>query len=115
MSRQTAAFLLLCFVQHCGFRRWARHISSSIELGGSCSFSWQSNRIRGGRLRSLSSEHPGLQPIEVDVDDRRRIERQDLRQSETADDGVAERLAKLRADPATQHHRYATKQRRHCG
>jgi len=63
----------------------------------------------------LSSEDPGLQPVKVDINDRRRIEGENLRKSQTPDDGVAERLAKLRADSATQHHRYATKQRRHRG
>ena len=35
--------------------------------------------------------------------------------SEAADDGVAERLAKLRANPGPQHHRHAAEQRRHRG
>src|ERR1700704_6682102 len=35
----------------------------------------------GGRLLPPLPEDPGLQPVEVDIDDRRRIERQNLRQS----------------------------------
>jgi len=44
-------------------------------------------------------EDPGPQPVEADIDDWRRVEGENLRQSEAADDGVAERLANLRADP----------------
>jgi hypothetical protein len=35
--------------------------------------------------------------IEVEIDDRRRIERQNLRQKEAADDGVTERLVNCTA------------------
>src|SRR5712672_1473638 len=72
--------------------------------------------MAGARLLLFSSsEDPALQPVEIDIDDRRRIESENLRQSEAADDGVTERLANLRADPRTYHHRHATKQRRHRG
>src|SRR5882724_2334001 len=67
------------------------------------------------RLLLLFPEDPGLQPVKIDIDDRRRIESENLRQCEAADDGVAERLAKLRSDSAAEHHRNATKQRRHRG
>jgi hypothetical protein len=40
------------------------------------------------RLLPLFSEQPGLQPVEVDIDDRRRIEGENLRQSEAADDNA---------------------------
>ena len=53
--------------------------------------------------------------IEVEIDDRRRIKREKLRYEQAADDGIAERLANLRADAGAQHHRHAAEQRRHRG
>jgi hypothetical protein len=64
-------------------------------------------------LRSSSPEYPRLQLVKVDVDNRRRIEGENLRQGEAADDGVAERLPNFRAAPRTHHHRHAAEQRRH--
>src|SRR3982074_327577 len=69
-------------------------------------------RMAGGRVL-LFAEQPGLQPVQVDVDNRRRIESENLRQGQTADDGVAERLAYLRADPGTHHHWHPTQEPRH--
>src|SRR6202023_1472159 len=54
---------------------------------------WRS--VAGGRLLPPLPEDPGLQPVEIDIDDRRRIERENLRQGQAADDGVTERLANL--------------------
>src|SRR6202165_1296008 len=71
--------------------------------------------VAGGRRLRLFSEQPGLQPVEIDVDNRRRIEGENLRQSEATADGVTERLANLRANARTDHHRHATEQRRHRG
>src|ERR1700757_3321830 len=68
----------------------------------------------GSRLL-LVSEQPALQPVEIDVNDRRRIEREDLRHRESTDDGVTERLADFRADPRTHHHRDSAEQCRHRG
>ena len=42
------------------------------------------------------------QAIEIEEDDGRGIERQELAQREPADDGVAERLADLRTRPSPQ-------------
>src|ERR1700730_13986258 len=98
-------------------RRLRRENSSigQISIGCRCpipgfgtSFGGQWLGVAGGRLLPLLPEDPGLQPVEVDIDDRRRVERQNLRQKQAADDGVAERLAKLRADPSAHHHRHAT-------
>ena len=47
---------------------------------------------------ALLPEQPALQPIETDIDNRRDIEREKLRQRETADDGVTKRLANFRSD-----------------
>jgi len=45
---------------------------------------------------SSPSHHPGRQAIEMDIDDRRCVEGQHLRNGETADNGVTKRLADLR-------------------
>jgi hypothetical protein len=52
--------------------------------------------LDGFLLRSFvlfAAAEPGLQAIEVKVDDGRRVEREHLAECETADHGVAERLA----------------------
>ena len=49
----------------------------------------------------LLTEQPALQLVEIDVDNRRRIEGENLRQGEAADDGIAARLPNFRADPRT--------------
>ena len=43
------------------------------------SFGGQWLGAAGGRSLLLSPEEPGLQPVEVDIDDRRRIEGENLR------------------------------------
>src|SRR5215471_10587294 len=60
-------------------------------------------------------KQPALQPIQVDIDNGRREEREYLRQSEPADNGVAEWLADLGADAGPEHHRDSTKQSCHRG
>src|SRR5262249_42781655 len=66
------------------------------------SFGRLRQRISGDRF-SLFPEHPGLQAIKVKIDDWRRIQGQDLRHGEAADDGVAERLANLGTDSGSYH------------
>src|SRR5260370_35145104 len=66
--------------------------------------------VSGGCLLLLLPEQPALQPVEVDIDNRCRIEREDLRQSEAADDGIAERLANPRPAPGPTHPRHPTEQ-----
>ena len=53
------------------------------------------------------------QLVEIDIDDRRREEGQHLRKEKSADDGIAERLADLRAGAGAEHQRHAAEQRRH--
>src|SRR5208282_4803347 len=96
-------------------RYYVHPCSESCIPGFGPSFGGQWLVVTRRRLLPPFSEDPGLQPVEIDVDDRRRIERENLRQGQTADDGITERLANLRADPRTHHHRYATEQRRHRG
>jgi hypothetical protein len=50
-----------------------------------------------GRFRARGSGGPRVQTIKVSEDDRRRIERQRLADDPPANDGVAKRLADLRA------------------
>src|SRR5258705_11651608 len=80
-------------------------------IGGGCdarSFGSLWLCVSGGCLLLLLPEQPALQPVEVDIDNRCRIERENLRQSEAPDDGAAGRLANLRADPRTPRHSPAT-------
>src|SRR2546422_3571821 len=53
------------------------------------------------------------QAIEIEEDDGRGIERQELTQRQPADDGVAERLAYLGAGSSAEHERHGAKHRRH--
>src|SRR6516164_1820551 len=70
-------------------------------------------------LRRLDAPTPStqglLQSVKVNVDDRRREQRQKLRQDQTTDDRVTERLADLRSGSGAEHERHATEQCRHCG
>ncbi len=53
------------------------------------------------------------EPLEIEIDDRRRIERQRLAERQTADDGQAQRSPQLRADAVTEHQRQRAEHRRH--
>src|SRR5262245_40524859 len=46
---------------------------------------------------AVAPPQPLLQPVEIEIDDRRRVEREQLAQREAADHGVAKRLAQLRS------------------
>src|SRR5262249_26228913 len=50
----------------------------------------------------LAAPEPDLHAVEIKINDRRGVERQQLAQRETADHGVAERLAQLRARAVTE-------------
>src|SRR6476620_7517982 len=69
--------------------------------------------LAGGCLLLSSPRNPTLQPVAVDINDRCRIEGQNLRHSEAADDGIADRMANLRTNAPTQYLRHGTEQRRH--
>jgi ABC-type multidrug transport system ATPase subunit len=58
---------------------------------------------------------PGLEPVEIEIDDRRGVERQDLAEREPSDHGIAERLAELGARAMAKHQRYAAEERGHGG
>src|SRR5262245_45640594 len=72
-------------------RWWRRSTARSrrIEL-----FCWNRHACFLALVRPIAPE-PGLQPSEIEIDDRRRVERQKLRQRQAADHGIAERLAEL--------------------
>jgi hypothetical protein len=50
---------------------------------------------------------------EIEIDHRRREQRQRLADDQAADHGIAERLAQLRAGAGAEHQRHAAEQRRH--
>src|SRR5262245_24385262 len=50
-------------------------------------------------VRLAFAPEPAVQPVEHEIDHRRRVERQELRDQEAADDGDAERPAQLGAWP----------------
>src|SRR6266700_3842231 len=70
-------------------------------------------RERSASRRLLILRQPARHPAEGEVDDRRRVERQELRDGEAADDGDAERLAQLGAGAALEGERQRAEQRRH--
>ena len=55
---------------------------------------WLRNIRRGAPARA--APQPAVQPIEQQIDHRRRVKREDLRHQQAADDGDAERAAQLR-------------------
>src|SRR5258708_28692193 len=63
------------------------------------------------RTRLVAPE-PDLHAVEIEIDHRRGVERQQLAQRETADHGVAERLAQLRSGAVTERERNAREHRR---
>src|SRR5262245_17762829 len=66
-----------------------------------------------GRAPAPVPEQPALEVVEVEIDHRRRIERQDLRQCQTSDNGIAEWLPYLRAHTRSHHHGYRAEHGRH--
>src|SRR6266851_6074348 len=85
---------------------WATNIGGALGTAANArSFGGRRLCVTGGRrlVLLLFPEQPALQAVEVDIDNRRRIKCENLRQSEAADDGVTERLANLRADARTHH------------
>src|SRR5215475_5369618 len=63
--------------------------------------------------RGLSSLTPVPGAIQIQIDHRGRIERQDLAQDQTAENGDAQRLAELTALPEADHQRQRAEQSRH--
>src|SRR5215472_12932731 len=55
------------------------------------------------------------EPAEIDVDHRRGVEGQELRQQQSADDGDAERAAQLRSSAGAKGERQTAEQSRHGG
>src|SRR6187549_168499 len=67
-------------------------------------------RRRGRRYSSRLHEAP-----EVGIDDRRQIQRDELRNEQAADDGEAQRLARLATGAEAECNRQRTEERRRCG
>ena len=49
----------------------------------------------GGRCCLLLTEQPDLQPVEIEINHRRSVQREDLRHCKATDNGIAERLPDL--------------------
>ena len=64
---------------------------------------------RGARRRAPAQ--PRAQPLHVEIDHRRGVEREQLAEQQAADDGDAERIAQLRAGAAFQRQRQRAEQR----
>src|SRR5262249_4694415 len=73
------------------------------------------DRARAGRCVSprLAFGEPRAEPVEVEINYGRCVKRQDLREHQTADDGVAQRLTELRTCAGADHQRHAAEQRGH--
>src|SRR6266851_2862633 len=77
----------------------------------------QTLRELGGRPLSMplqtvsQTADRASEPVEIEIDDRRRVERQHLRHQQTADNAVAEWLADFRAGAGPEHQRHAAQQR----
>src|ERR1700735_3708447 len=65
-------------------------------------------------VREFAS-HPALELVEVRIEDRRHVERDDLRECETADDSDAEWAARCAGGTNANGDRERAGQRRHCG
>src|ERR1700758_5483562 len=68
---------------------------------------------RDPRTVMAISAEPRVETVEVEEDDRRRIERQRLADDQAADDGVAERLPDLGSCAGAEHQRNPAEERRH--
>src|SRR5690242_21881988 len=68
-----------------------------------------------GRAPAPEPLAPEPEPIEVEIDHRGGIERQDLAHQQAPDDGNAERTAELAALAETEGKRHGAKERRHGG
>src|SRR5438477_12599610 len=71
-------------------------------------------RVRQGELglcRFGPAAEPGLQALHLQINDRRRVERQQLAQQQAADDGNAERVAQFRAGAGFERQRDRAEQR----
>src|SRR5438477_424760 len=94
-------------------------VSSAIErvLPPRASASRAGARGRDPRPEGADAgaREPQPEAVEIEVDDGRRVERQQLAHEEAADDRDAERPAELRADARAEREREPTQQRRHRG
>jgi hypothetical protein len=96
-------------------------LSPASSNGGSRANSFRDRGVardcRGGSLFHwpASAGEPVLELTEIDIDHRRREQRQGLADDQAADHGVAERLPNLGAGAGSQHERHAAEDGRHRG
>src|SRR5439155_7679186 len=72
-----------------------------------------SRRALGVEHASEALPHRPAEAVEIEVDDRRREQRQQLAQNETADDRDAKRMAQFRSGAGPEHQRQGAEHRRH--
>src|SRR6266566_6865418 len=84
---------------------------------GAPSFPWHQRRLRQVTATALAAAiaDPQAEAVEIEVDHRRRIEREQLAQDQPADDGDAERAAQFAAIAETDRERQGAEQRRTGG
>src|SRR5215813_11106244 len=89
------------------------HMGSPSDGASACdSLCWDQLRCGTAFVWQWPVRSSSGQAIEIKEDDGRGIERQELAQCQPADDGVAERLADLRAGAGADHERHGTQHRR---
>ena len=71
--------------------------------------------LRGRVFTRRPRPRPSGEAVQIEKDDGGRVERQELAQGETADDGIAERLPDFRAGAAAKHERHGAEHRGHRG
>ena len=83
------------------------------ELAAAVRFLIRRRRDRFPGRIFVGSGEPCADCIQVEINHRRGVERQKLRQQQAANDGIAERLAQLRSGAGAKHQGHATEQRCH--
>src|ERR1700722_11118864 len=86
-----------------------------MERKGSCVLRAGPRQTNRMRLPEAPALDTFSQPVKEDVNYRRRIEREQLAQQESADHGNSQRTAQLRAQAAADRQRNSREQRGHCG
>src|SRR5690242_9749064 len=89
------------------YGRGSRPSRSKTETALAGSFGSDGVHLLGlGRLGAAVAAQPLLQPVEIEVDDRRRVEREQLAQRKAAHHRIAERLPQLGAGAGSERERH---------
>src|SRR5258707_1449796 len=84
-------------------------------LGGLMTGRFRQQRALYPRASAALAAEPIVQPVQVEIDDRRRVEGEYLANQQPADHGEAEPPAKSRPPSAAEHQRQAAEQGAHGG